>query len=649
MDPHRNSPARWAIGLIALALLAAACAPSFRREAAPASPAAAAAEQLFRRAELRFAENAFPEALALYQTYLSRYPQEPDAPAALLKIAAIQARQGDAALARRTLARLIEDYPLSPLRGEAAAETLDLLFRQRRYAEVLDRGPQALALAAFPEQRRRILAVIADSASALERRVAAVSAAMQALMLADASRREAAAAKLKQALLRLNPAEVRELIERPPGDLPMDYLLFQAGMLLAQEGRFSDAIALLSAFRQRFPRHELSGRVEQILADIDHSARTERHIFGCLLPLTGDYQAIGQRVLRGIELALHRHNGREGAPPVQLVVKDTASEAERTARAFEELAREGASAVIGPLVHAEAAAREAERLRIPMIAITQREGVVGGGAGGHVFRNFITPRAQVRALAAAATQRLGCQRAAVLFPDENYGHTFAELFREEFEAAGGEILFAASYGPETSDFSALVRRLQRFAQPIAREGGPAPRGSEAGRRRRAEEARTEWSFESQAVFIPDEPKKVGMLASQMAYHDLRDVTLLGTNLWHSEALFRHAQPYVEGAVFADAFFAGSSEPEVREFVEAFRESYQETPGFMEAIVYDTTMILLQTISRPDVRGPGDIAPALRSSPGFTGVTGFTRFEASGEVDKRLRLLQVRGRRLVELD
>lgn len=639
--------ALWSI-LIGIAWLAAACAPAVRREAPPATPAAAAAEQLFRRAELRYAENAFPEALALYQTYLARFPREADAPAALMKIAAIQAREGDVTLARRTLGRLIAEYPLSPLAGDAAAEILVLLYRQRRHEEVLERAPQALAMAAFPEQRERIFTVLGDSAVALERRVPAVVAYMQALMLADPSGRHAAAARLKQALVRLSPAEVRELIGRPSGELPMDYLLFQAGMLLAQEGRTGDALALLGAFRERFPRHEYSGQVERILAEIDQAARTAPHLFGCLLPLSGDYQGIGQRVRRGAELAIERHNGRGGAPPVRLIVKDTASDAGETVRALEELAAEGVSAVIGPLVHAEAAAREAERLRMPMIAITQREGVVG--RGGYVFRNFITPRAQVRALAAYATQRLGRFRAVVLYPEETYGSTFAGLFREEFEAAGGEILLSASYSPGTADFSSLVRRLQRYAQPVAREGSPPPRpAAEGGRRRRADEPRTEWSFDHQVLFIPDEPKTVGMLASQIAYHDIRDVTLFGTNLWHSEALFRHAQPYVEGAVFADAFFADSEEPAVREFVAAFEERYQERPGFMEAVVYDTAMILLQTIARPDVRSRGDIAPALAASPGFAGVTGFTRFEKNGEAEKRLHLLQVRGRRLVELE
>jgi branched-chain amino acid transport system substrate-binding protein len=106
---------------------------------------------------------------------------------------------------------------------------------------------------------------------------------------------------------------------------------------------------------------------------------------------------------------------------------------------------------------------------------------------------------------------------------------------------------------------------------------------------------------------------------------------------------------VQGAIIPDAFFADSKEPAVREFVESFEASYQERPGFMEAIVYDTAMILFQTVSRPDVRYRGDIAAALISSQGFTGATGFTRFEPNGEADKTLHVLQVKGKKFIELE
>jgi len=75
---------------------------------------------------------------------------------------------------------------------------------------------------------------------------------------------------------------------------------------------------------------------------------------------------------------------------------------------------------------------------------------------------------------------------------------------------------------------------------------------------------------------------------------------------------------VQGAIMPDAFFANSAEPPVRRFVAAFEETYQEKPGFMEAIVYDSAMVLFDVLSRPGVRLRSEVAAALRSPAGFPG-------------------------------
>jgi ABC-type branched-subunit amino acid transport system substrate-binding protein len=334
---------------------------------------------------------------------------------------------------------------------------------------------------------------------------------------------------------------------------------------------------------------------------------------------------------------------------VHLIVKDTASDPEKTVQALLELDREKASAVIGPIVHAEAAAPEAQRLGLPMIAIVQKDNVVG--IGDYVFRNFITPRAQMRSLAAYVVRKLDITRAVILYPDETYGLTFMGLFRDEFQARGGEILTALAYSPDAVDYAATVKRLLRFAQEVPREPRldrvPAKPGD--SRRRKTDEKDTDLVFDFQAIFIPDEPKKAGMLVPQLFFHDVKDIQLLGTNLWHSEALIKYADPYVQGAIMPDAFFGGSTEPRVVRFVTGFEEAYQEKPGFMEAMAYDTAMMLLETMRRPEVRFRGDIAAFLKASDGFPGVTGFSRFDPTGDVEKTLHILQVRGKKFIELE
>ncbi|MGE5258678.1 MAG: penicillin-binding protein activator [Hyphomicrobiales bacterium] len=636
------------VGVLA-AMLCMACAPRPKPELTPFPKSRAAADQLFQQAEKKFQASAFPEALALFQEYLFRYPDEPLAPAALMRIGSIHTQQGNSVQARKAYAQLISDYPSSSLRTEAMLENMNSLLRDGYHQEVVTQSAEALKLMSIPAQRARAFGLLGDAQAALGAQLKAVEAYTRAMKLASPNEQELLVPKLRSAILHLSPEEVQTLAQRGEDDLPMDYLLFQAGMLYAREGRSQDAIILLKAFRDRYPGHEYAERAARAIAEAEKGMPMERRVLGCLLPLTGAYQSIGQRALRGIELAVSLHNSLQGVPPVQVIVKDTASDAGQTMQALQELERENVSGVIGPLVHAEEVNREAQRMGMPIIAVTQKEGVIG--VGDYVFRNFITPAAQMRSLADYAAGHLGITQAVILYPDETYGRTFMGLFRDEFQARGGQILAAVAYSPEATDFSASIKKLLRFSQEVPKEPKPErkePRES-SSRRSRLEEKDTELVFEFQAIFIPDEPKKAGMLVPQLFYHDIKNVYLLGTNLWHSDSLIKLAEPYVQGAIMPDAFFAGSPEPPVKRFVAAFEETYQEKPGFMEAIAYDSAMILFDVVSRPGVHSRSEVAAALRSPAGFPGTTGLTRFDSTGDSDKVLHILEVRGKKFVGLD
>jgi ABC-type branched-subunit amino acid transport system substrate-binding protein len=636
------------IGVMAV-VACMACAPRPKPELTPFPKSRAAADQLFQQAEKKYQASAFPEALVLFNQYLSRYPDEPLGPAALMRIGSIHGLQGNSSLARKAYARLMSDYPASSLRTEAMLENMSSLLGDGYHQEVVVQSTEALKLISIPSQRSRAFVLLGDAQAALGSQLKAVEAYTRALKLASPTEQELLVPKLRSAILHLSREEAEMLAQRGEDDLPMDYLLFQAGMLYAREGRAQDALILLKSFRGRYPGHEHAERAAHAMAEAEKAMPMERRVLGCLLPLTGAYQSMGQRALRGIELAVSMHNSATGVPPVQVIVKDTGSDAGQTLQALQELERENVSGVIGPLVHAEAINREAQRMGMPIITVTQKEGVVG--VGDYVFRNFITPSAQMRSLVSYAVGHLGVTQAVILYPDETYGRTFMGLFRDELQARGGEILAAVAYSPEATDFSASIKKLLRFSQEIPKE--PKPERKElresGSRRSRMEERDTELIFDFQAIFIPDEPKKAGMLVPQLHYHDIKNVYFLGTNLWHSETLIKLAEPYVQGAIMPDAFFAGSPEPSVKRFVSAFEQTYQEKPGFMEAIAYDSAMILFEVLSRTGVRLRSDVAAALRNPAGFSGTTGLTRFDSNGDSDKVLHILEVRGKRFVGLD
>ena len=150
------------------------------------------------------------------------------------------------------------------------------------------------------------------------------------------------------------------------------------------------------------------------------------------------------------------------------------------------------------------------------------------------------------------------------------------------------------------------------------------------------------------LFIPDAPKTAGLILPQLVYHDIRDIYLAGTNLWHSEQLITMTRDYAQNAVMAEGFFSQSPEPTVQNFVRAYQKLYGKEPGLIEAFAFDTARLLFGLLAESDIRHRHDLRDALLEHFEVEGVTGPTAFANNGESMKRLRLLKVQGSQFIEI-
>jgi ABC-type branched-subunit amino acid transport system substrate-binding protein len=398
--------------------------------------------------------------------------------------------------------------------------------------------------------------------------------------------------------------------------------------------RYQEAMVTLSEFVDLYPAHEYAPEARALLDRLRNQIGSSRFAVGCLLPLTGPSEVFGLQALEGVEFAFSRFQARDGAPFIELVVKDSGSDSVKTVSAVRQLAEAGVVAIIGPIFTAAAAAAESQQLEVPMITITQKDDVAA--VGDYIFSNFFTPRMQVRSLVAYAVERLGITRFAVLYPEEKYGQTFMNLFWDEALSHGASVVAAESYNPSHTD----------FADPIKKLAGPYEKGSQGADGREKKSALRIVDFE--ALFIPDAPRRAGLVIPQLAYNDLPPVQLLGTNLWHSETLVSMARPYVQGAIMPDVFFAASQNPEVRDFVDEFTRIYGRRPGFVEAVLYDTAMMLFQILGESGSGGRLAVRNRLAGIGGYSGLTGPSTFDESGNAQKSLYMLQIEGGDFIEL-
>ncbi len=71
-------------------------------------------------------------------------------------------------------------------------------------------------------------------------------------------------------------------------------------------------------------------------------------------------------------------------------------------------------------------------------------------------------------------------------------------------------------------------------------------------------------------------------------------------------------------------------------------------GFIEALTYDTTLILLDKIQDTSIKSHFELKNALLTVKNYEGVTGKTSFDIYGDAQKKVVILKVKGRKFIEV-
>ncbi|HEY6005274.1 MAG TPA: penicillin-binding protein activator [Anaeromyxobacter sp.] len=546
-------------------------------------------------------------------TLLTENPLYSRAVEAKYLLALVQLDQGRARDALATLGPLYDKLP-SALRPEAAARAADAALATGADADAV-RWLSELARISPPNVRADVLRRAADAVDKLPF---------------------------------LDVARLREELPRDaPVQEPLTMKLARIHLHLRDYPRAEQAAREVF---QRWPDGPYAADAKGILDRIAKLTFVRPNVLGVAVPLSGTYKRWGDAILQGVGLAL------EGST-IRIAVRDTRGEPDGAAAALEALAlEEGAIAVVGGVTNAEAerAAATSEELQLPFVSLSKQEGLTE--AGPHVFQNMLTATAQAKALTDLAMGRRGMKRFAIMFPQVPYGVELANAFWDAVEARGGEIRGAETYPADRTTFTPLVKDmvgklyLEERSDWEEQQRQIAEKEKDPFRRRKAlEKAREKLQpiTDFDAIFIPDFAKNVRLITPSLAVEDvvtqtcapeevekirkttgrpnLQPVQLLGANGWDDPSLFDMAPGgpgrHVRCAIFVDGFYAGSSRPETKRFVEAYGKKYPgQTPTILEASAHDAARMARQVMeARPATRAA--LRDALAHVKGFKGATG----------------------------
>ncbi|MCF8125996.1 MAG: penicillin-binding protein activator [Desulfotignum sp.] len=432
---------------------------------------------------------------------------------------------------------------------------------------------------------------------------------------------------IEQVLTRTEPSLIKTFLDIRDLAVPRAMLVYWLGVSYAQQEKYPDALAVLTRFMDTWPGHPLAPDAKELM-DLIKKTTFKSDTIGCLLPMSGKYAIYGQKALKSIQMAVHDLSYAHGRK-FNIIVKDTRGDPRRAAECVDELNKDRVAGIVGPLLTVETAGARAQELEIPLIALTQKTDFPL--SGDYLFSNFITPEMQVQTLAAFVFRKLGLRKVAILFPDEPYGRRYMQLFSDAVDDYGGQLVGAEPYDGTGTDFATPIRKLT----------GAFYQKSDS-------QETDKITIDFQALFIPDSTSRINMILPHLAFNDARGMVLLGTNLWHQQNLLAETKGYNQNAVITDGYFGKSRKPATAGFEKAFTALYGESPGYLEAIFYDTVQILFLTAMDPSVDSRQRLRDALMEGRMFEGVTGNTIFDETGAARKELFLITVKNNRFKEI-
>jgi branched-chain amino acid transport system substrate-binding protein len=341
---------------------------------------------------------------------------------------------------------------------------------------------------------------------------------------------------------------------------------------------------------------------------------------GLLATLSGSAaDIVGRSTVEGAQLAAKRVNDSGGVNiggrkiRVVLVVEDDQDRAEAAIDAARKLiTQQGVAAIVGPQFSRNAipVAGVAESARVPMIspASTRPETTAGKR---YVFRAAFTDPFQGRVLARFAHDELHAQSVAVLYDVASaYNKGLADIFRDGFQQAGGQIVAYESYTTDArTNLTAQLGRVRASA--------------------------------AQVLFLPNYADEVPMQVEQARQSGV-NATVLGSDSWGDIAPAEMEK--LEGAFYTGHWASDMGGEQAQAFVTAYREAFGRLPTETSALTYDALGLLFQGLANQSNATPESVRNGLASVEAYDGVTGTMRFQGTGDPVRSIVMLQIRGGR-----
>ena len=337
--------------------------------------------------------------------------------------------------------------------------------------------------------------------------------------------------------------------------------------------------------------------------------------FGIIGPYTGPNAKPGQSMKQGVNLAVEEINKAGGVKGRQLspLFEDDASVPAQSVSATEKLINKDEVAfLIGTFNSATTLAdmKIIERDKTPMLVPIAVAIQITESGNKWVFRNSATNPMQAEQLMNYIYKETKQRKFAVIHENTDYGKGLMEAVQESLKKNGGTMI-AESYSIGDTDFYAQLTKIKNNAPEAIIICGNLSEGSQ----------------------ITRQFKELGLKAQLYGFGGLSSFD------YNSVAAGSN-----EGLIATSYFENGSPNPLAQNFIKAYKAKYNVDPDMFAAAIYESVYLAKDAIEKMgDTKDIAAFRTALRDQLAKTkdlaGVQGPTTFDAKGQADKQVMIIQ----------
>ena len=336
---------------------------------------------------------------------------------------------------------------------------------------------------------------------------------------------------------------------------------------------------------------------------------------GVVGPESGGSAQLGQGQRKAVELAVNEINKNKlaGEWKLEAVFQDDEGNPTKSSSATNKLIQESKVNVIIASINSSSTLADmvvTERAGIPQITPGSTGASITEQGNKWIFRTAANDGFQADALIKYAKEDLGITKVATFTASDDYGQSGAKLLKNAIEKYGLELVANPTYNNGDKDFKPqLITIRDNGAQAIFM-----------------------WGLYTEAALISNQSQQLGL-----------DVQLFGASGMAAQKLIELGGDAAQGLILTQTFLPDADIPTVKEFVQKYKEKYNEDPIPHGAQAYDTVYIIANAVLKADSSEPEALRDAIRNTQGLELVTGNPTFNEQGDdIGKRLLITKIDG-------